>query len=84
MKNKIVQYIPEYIENLTQKIVEFENFDDIKNTPWIKNFSDHPKFEKFEINDTMQILAKYQNGKHYVVGTISNKIGVESINELNK
>jgi len=80
MKNKIYQFIPEHMQGLPAKIIEFEDFKDIQNELWIKNFSNHPKFKGFAVNNDMQLVAKYPNGKQYVVGKLENKIGLDSLN----
>jgi hypothetical protein len=79
MKNKIHQFVPDHIEGLSAKVIEFENFDNIKGLPWIKNFANHPKFIEFGLNSDLQIFAKYENGKQYIVGKVDNENGLESL-----
>lgn len=81
MKNKIKQHIPDYITGLKPKIIEFENFNEIEKLPWVENFSKHPKFEKFKISEDLNLIARFNNNKEYIVGTFDNKDGLDILNE---
>lgn len=81
MKNKIVQFIPEHMKGLIAKSVEFEDFNFISTEPWIKNFTDHPNFEGFSVNEKLEVFAKFPNGKQFTVGRLENEVGIESIKE---
>jgi hypothetical protein len=76
--NQIAQHIPSFIDlGKKPKVSKFKTVEDLVKIPWVKSFSEDPKFYRYSIADE-SLMAEYKKGKEWwVVGNIKNPASVD-------
>jgi hypothetical protein len=74
MKNKIMRYRPTFCEGFEEEVVKFSTTEELLKIPFVKNFETN-KFLHFAI-DECTLIAVYENGECWVVGTIDDALKV--------
>ena len=81
--NKIKQHYPNFCEGFTPEVVSFSSTEELLNIPFVKKFSELPKFYRYSISSYKKyetrdlLMCELDEGyEWWVIGILENKENV--------